>query len=728
MVFKIAGFNLGSVPSTAPGSSDQGRQSGQGLAARSGRPVVGAAGAHGGNSPPERNTPPRQTPLRAAGTAKERSGPSPGAFANAAESTSPSFRLPGFKLTALPQPRDVDLVFLETMNADDQRSPTPGPSAQAPQGTNPDLTVPEGHQPSDAQLASQQQRLRVLGKQTPYASKHGVAGINLNGGVKVAYSAESAQGSQQPVWCRHLAVEVALHSGKKVDLIKSFSNEEVIRQTFNGRLNDLERTYLELLRVAPPDCKHTVSSQHFGRYLHALANTLLGAHDGQGGPKEVNSLLFTNSHVMTLHIEHKKKAGVDYFAAKVYDPNDTANHKRVEAMTPDGLLAVELSQLLEPGLLGIYARGENKPLWLAAVCLNPLLRPLMSLEAPDRPSADKLLVVLRFGVTNELAAIRESVPPDQLLHMIQAMPRSASETCYLMLQDGHAETAKSFAEIVLDAKMDQTKKVEWLAAKLNGAPGLFMAFQAGHTVTVRAFAETVLNTQKLDKIEIIELLVAANKGVPGLFKAFGKGKAETVNAFVQAVLRAERFSKPEIAKLLAAEHEGCSGLAVAFENGHAQTVKTFAETVLNSRRLDETASMALLKAARNGMPGLMFAFHKGHTETVKAFSASVLVSNLSETAKLELLAAQTHDGALGCHFSFMMGHAETIKAFGEIVLQLNSDDSAKAELLAARGSDGKSGLYWANLLSHTETVAAFIEIVGHSNLSDQHKARLLAAE
>jgi ankyrin repeat protein len=641
MRFNIAGFKFGHVPLTGLSPTEQAQQRELGCAARNGRLAGGRDGAQGGASSLPTNASARQAPARPAA------------------------------------------------HAVDHNSPTSSASAIASQRKNPGFALPRLHTPSDAQLAFREQLKSVSSKRTPYVSKHGEVGIKLNGKVNVVAKADDSQASQLPVWCRHLALEVALHPGKKIDLIKSFSNEEVIRQTFDGRLTEMDIAKRKLVREASPDSKQVVSSENFGRYLKALANALVDGPGGQQGPKEVSSLLLTFNHAMAVQVERKTKAGVNYFAAKVYDPNDTANHKRVEALTPEGLRNIKFSQMLKPGALAAYATEEGKPLWMTAVCLDPNLRPLMNRSRTDGHSAEELEVVLKDGAFNELAAMRQSLRPGELLKLIQALPLGPAETFYNPQQNGHAETVKVFAEIILNADINQTTKLEWLAGKCNGVPGLYMGLQEGHTETVQVFAETVLNSQKLDKKEILELLVAANKGVPGLYQAFEKGNAEAVNAFVRAVLRAERLSKPEKAELLAAKHKGYPGLAVAFDNGHAQTVKAFAETVLKSRSLDETARMALLKAAHDGVPGLMFAFDKGHTEVVKAFANSVLRSNLGNEDKAELLAAKTAAGVSGLYWAVRGGQSETINAFTEIVSNSSLGEPQKAALLAAVSKEAR---------------------------------------
>jgi hypothetical protein len=591
------------VPSTAGSPTEQARQGGGSVATQPGRPAVGV-----GTQP---EGPP--TLLRAV-------------------ELSPEGGLHGMPRRRRRPPRAAAA-------AADHTTPTPTASASAVQLARTDATELASHGRSAAELALQAQMRKVGDKSTPYASNNGEANKNFNGLVSIPRSAPPSQDAGGLVECRHFSTVFAQHPGKKVGLVRELQSQEAVEKAFAGRLSEVHHTHERWLREASPDCKHVVSSENFGQYLAALAHTLKAAPDGQHTPNEANCLVVTTDHSLALYMERKSKAGLDYFAAKVYDPNDTASFKRVEALTPEALQSLTLQQMLKPGAFEYYAGGANKPLWTAVASLDARLKPQMNNSAATSPSVERMAVTLSSGAFNELTAMRQSLPGKQLVQLLLATASGPEPYFSVTLQRGHTETAKAFIEIVLQSDLGNSEKVGLLAAqRRDGAPGLAMALQRGHGDTVKAFAEDVLSSD-LDNPSKTELLAARRiDGVPGLY--------------------------------------------VAFQEGHTEAVTGFSESVLNSTLSDAEKVKLLTARTDRGVPGLLMAFAEGRTETVKGFAEVVLNSNIDNKLKVQLLAARSSDGMFGLYGADQMRHKQTVSAYVGAILSSGLDKQDKNNLLA----------------------------------------------
>ena len=59
---------------------------------------------------------------------------------------------------------------------------------------------------------------------------------------------------------------------------------------------------------------------------------------------------------MALHVEKKSKTGVEYFSAKVYDPNVTASYRRVVKATPEDFAGLTLKDMMiKPQYANFYS-------------------------------------------------------------------------------------------------------------------------------------------------------------------------------------------------------------------------------------------------------------------------------------------------------------------------------------------------------------------------------------
>jgi ShET2 enterotoxin, N-terminal region len=427
----------------------------------------------------------------------------------------------------------------------------------------------------------------------PRITKSGDPTVNLNCKVSVrTYNAQDA--SVALVVCRHFAEMFAKHQGKKSELIQQYGRPSDIQKAFKGKLANIHEAYQKSIREADPGCKHVVSSQGLGAYLHSLAKALEGAHQG-GGPSEVNCLLLTAGHAMAIHMQRKHKDGVDYFAAKLFDPNVTASYKRAVALHPEDLSGLQLQDMLvHPKVINSYA-PPGQPVPMVAVCLDNRVHASID-RSSTAATPGNMNVALCSGVPDEVRAMLRSASPETHFDLLQAKSSlTGIPGLNRALQDGHTDTVRVFMECVGALQLPDDKKLELLAAKRpGGVPGLSIALQKGRSDTVSTFVEGV-GALKLSDHDKIELLAAKRAdGTPGLFMAFQQGQTEAVTKFVERVLASELPDDQKLNLLVAKEPAGNTGLQRARANAHSETVNAFVNKVQTSR-LPQEMKDALLK-------------------------------------------------------------------------------------------------------------------------------------
>jgi ShET2 enterotoxin, N-terminal region len=383
---------------------------------------------------------------------------------------------------------------------------------------------------------------QIAAKSTPYVSKSSVpAELNME-----VCAASFPGGPDEPVACRHLAYWFAQYPDKKNTLLKQFASREGIKAVFDGKLHEVHLESLRKVRTASQDAKHLVCADELGDYLTSLATSLTAMQVQKPWVTEVNCLLLTSDHSMALHLQHKRKNGITYFAAKLYDPNDTASYRRVVALTPEGFGPLRFETLLvSPENASCYAAQECMPMTLAAVCLGDA-RPAMKRSATA--SAASMHMALRCGVLEEVrAALRTArslgnslgeASSQRVFELVQA--RSGVHQLpglYYALQDGHAEAVGEFVDGILglESLSDDQRVLLLSADRWDGVGGLYMALYEGQTEAVQRFLEPVLRSNLSEAAKVILAQATHANGVPGVLAASLNGQAETVQVFTELV-------------------------------------------------------------------------------------------------------------------------------------------------------------------------------------------------
>jgi hypothetical protein len=493
-------------------------------------------------------------------------------------------------------------------------------------------------------------KLAVLSrlKREPYASIKGDSGIQLNGEVDLPGETPDAAGDTT-IWCRHFATRFVQQQGKKRMLVDQFDAAASIRAMFSGQLAALCDDHDVAIARAPQHAKHLVHATQFGRYLSAMA-TALGSVAAAGEPADANSLLIAANHVMAAHVQRKTKNGQAYYTAKVFDPNHTANYKRVEAQHPQDLERLQFKDLLiDPNAGDDYA-PPGETLTLAAVCVEHNNLHMSQLQCTplnpgqQLPRASDLFLALGNGLHEALTAMAQALADhagmtaQELLGVLSAKDPGGTPGLHMAMQEGHADTLRVFSGILQSAELPIDDKARLLAARdAAGTPGLSVAMEDDHADTVRAFGEA-LQLLNLPHSQAVPLLAAKNnQGDPGLWFAMQQGCTDTVHAF-GAALKSLGLPSNQVAQLLTAiDGKGIPALLMAMRFGHADTVKAYGNAIQSLELSSQDTFDLVAAAAPNGIPGIVVALGAGQLDSAKAGCDIFTALDIDPQKALDLL-------------------------------------------------------------------------------------------
>lgn len=441
-------------------------------------------------------------------------------------------------------------------------------------------------------------------KREPYASAKGDSGIKFNCALQTGISDYNLDTAM--IECRHLALAFASAGEKRRDLMNRFSHADGVEDHFENNMDEWEGAFGEMICHAPAASKHLVGENQLGQYLAGMAQAL---DDGQGtnGPTEGNSLLISHDHVLAVQVERKSKNGVDYFSAKLYDPNNTANFKRVEAQRPDELDGLCLSSLLiKPQRMGEY-RVQGRALAMVAVCLDPALQiPLHQAKClPDResdqpPSAQEMHMALFFGLASAVEGLARADAPQTLaqyqavLEILEAKDGAGIPGLHKAIRLDYGDTVQAFGERVRSSGLSNQNKIRLLSAKSpTGDVPLAKAARAGATNAVAGYAQVVLHSG-LPPAAQAELLAAKDShGVPAMALALEQGRTDAVQALGAAFAAAPLPKHMLMELLLARNAQGQSAEDVAYAHPDPKLLKAYHEIVKNAP-LSPTEQASLL--------------------------------------------------------------------------------------------------------------------------------------
>ncbi len=407
------------------------------------------------------------------------------------------------------------------------------------------------------------------------------------GGLNGQVVARTPQQGDKTLMCRHYAVQYAA-SEKKAQMLETFSDPQRIALHFGAvsQRRELDDAFIATMVDVPQSAKHLMKANRLGGYLAHVAERLDAAHGG-----EANIVLITPTHAMALHVQRKERkpdepdAGASYFAVKLYDPNRTSNHIRVEAASPQALEPLRFKDLNRAGP-SLYFAGVADP-HLMTSCQD------LALSLPQAELASKLNGHALFLAVNtslhdavdSTAALLRTLPtplhPEVLQELLFARPAGmdapALNRSMRMWREGGMH---SYAQLLRVAVQRHGLEPGTLTALLRGAsdtgtPALHAGMDYGNAQALREFG-LALPQFDLPRSTTIELLAARDaNGVTALHAASKAGHADVVHAYADVLLaQGDRLTPSDKADLFAGHGpERETACQVAQRNGHTEAAR-----------------------------------------------------------------------------------------------------------------------------------------------------------
>ncbi len=570
---------------------------------------------------------------------------------------------------------------------------------------------------------------KVESKSTPYIPKSFSKDIDLNGEVAVSALGQRAGAATALVHCRHFATAFAKLKGKKRPLMRRFETPQGIRAHFQKAPRGLDSANIAFLRIlskTKQESRRLFNSEHLGRYLSAVAQSLGG---GIGAPHEANCLLLTSEHAMAAHIQRKCKDGVTYFGVKVYDPNATAAYKRITVLDPADLERMALKDLLilSPAH---YAAPEQSTLLLSAFCLEKevqLATPQEELPA----TVESLFMAMEFGFADHVTAAvdffrkKYSDSPDELFAALQSANAMQVQGMTAALYLGQVESIQAFANALATMPLSAEQKAELLAGRdTDGKPGLHGAMQSGMHQSVTAFIAAVTSTGLPIDTQTELLAARSAEGFPALWSV-NPHHASVVQTYFRDVVASALPEQKKVELFTAKDASGTPALYAICDEDVGPLTAAFALAVTASNLSEEQKVVLLAAKNANGVPALFTALEVGNFDAAVAYIRRVLASSLAAAEQVSLLAAQDLTGLHGLHRAFVNGRPDTVGAFVQLVASApHLSESQKLSLLATKDADGKSSAVAADEADEVDCVEAFIWAVVDSELPKKRKLEI----
>jgi hypothetical protein len=375
--------------------------------------------------------------------------------------------------------------------------------------------------PSLASAPGEQQRATIASNKGrfAYTQQTGRRNDNLNGQVQ----ARDEHNQPYTVRCRHLSTGYFQAPGKKGDFLASVAAADGIARHFEGKSQDSLGDVVENLSG---EHRVLVTPSGVGLFFEALARQVDRNPDA---PKVADVLLCTTRHVLAAQVERKERKpdepepGAAYLALKVYEPNVTGNHVRMEVAQPEELRSVRLG---------------SRP--MVAICKDVGLGPERG-EFAARMQPEFLKMALQMAMPEALQALADRIhelSDSDLQGCLSTVVGGKPVLIAAMLGQQPWECAGVLQvfEAALRRLGHGTEAVcQAFESHHAGVPALNAAMHQGHGDKVREFGRALVRMD-LPPGALVRLLRAENgMGVTGLQQAGARGHADTVQAFAQVL-------------------------------------------------------------------------------------------------------------------------------------------------------------------------------------------------
>jgi ankyrin repeat protein len=462
------------------------------------------------------------------------------------------FRLQGPALPPLRRTKSVPDFKTATSNGQDvlRRRDTlpsrlqPLPYNRAESTKSHGLLRPSATQ-SAAQLESFAQLL-LKRAGLPYTPSKGDSEVNLNCEVELSDELPDAEGATN-VTCRHFVAAFVEKQGKKRGLVDHFSTSDGIRSVFSGSLAQANKAFYDTLRSAPQHARHLVDEAQFGAYVGAIVQALIAGGDTDS-VNAINAILVASDHTMALQVQRKQKHGEIYFTAKVFDPNNTGNYRRmnVKDLTPEALARLQFNDFLIDPTAAVDLAVADEPLSMSAICVDTRLNlqlPQMhfsaSAQVDELPTKSELYTVLSSGMIEGLAAITARVsnlvipmPEQVLVELLSASNETGMCGLHWAVMNGHVDAVKAFGNTMSALGLSSEAKAAIISNETIevGLTPLYIAIRREANDMVNAL-KVIIEELALPHDARFQILAAKdNNGMPALIAALSENKFEAARA------------------------------------------------------------------------------------------------------------------------------------------------------------------------------------------------------
>lgn len=568
---------------------------------------------------------------------------------------------------------------------------------------------------------------------------------NFNGRVS-AKNDPTTNTKSVPV-CRHLALAFADQAGKKREgFLEHMSVGSHVEAYFHEKLGAVNARFEELLISTQPEHRHIVTDEKLGTYLSALAKGLPPSRLGE--PSEVNCLMLTHNHAMAVHVQRKREmSGSEYYAVRMYDPNQTSDAERIVVRQPSDLEGL-FSRKTILTYTGCVSYARRQP--MVALCLKSDHPPVTMSRHETPASADNMFLAVQRGSRLDVEAMMsvdkggQGRPGQELIKgLIQVSEKTGLSFFNEAIALLDAPTVKQLVVWALQADVTQRDKVQLFCPNNNNEYSWFSsACQPDRMEVLKTVIDVFMTSTALTPMNKLALLSDTDcDGRSVLLTVLHHGDAQAIRKIFSLVLASSGLAKEHTSALL--EQRGPEGLSLLSSGLHhddPEKAKATCQAMLETSGMTGTEKLALLDTKNSdALSALLAAILDGESDKVKALCEAVLTSSaLTSVEKLAHFGAKDASGCPVLLMGLRRGQAEAVKTFCDVVLmspaltreqKFTLFNAADATADPVEGSRGLLTLSTWLLYDKPEMVGEVCDVLLQpSDLTDLQRSMLLDAK
>ncbi|WP_175526109.1 ShET2/EspL2 family type III secretion system effector toxin [Paracidovorax konjaci] len=390
--------------------------------------------------------------------------------------------------------------------------------------------------------------------------------------------------------CRHLALTWVMQAaGAGKPDYADFSSVPAIARSVQPQANAL----YEILMTHAPEV-HMAALEDIGRFAAGQLKAMASA----GAPAAKQFLFCSGGHAMALELKVKQGAEGPRFVANFYDPNITANHKRVASHDLAHVEALRVEDLVEDALAKHYFGNESAVLMVAlppgdleALPPAPHGGTQRRLAGPTPPVDAG--VIHQLLTTNMAGTLRDIAP--RIAQLARRDPEAAERvlegrSCMGLsgiskaLERSSAAAVGAYIDLVASSPLPLAATVRLLTPRLaDGQLGLALALRSAEPETVQAYLDGLDRHPQLNDHHRAGLLgVRGAEGRTALGQGMRTGRADNIQVLVDRIAQLDVPSRTRCVLLCTPHDGGGPCLAQALRDNAADRVAAYVEAVLAS--------------------------------------------------------------------------------------------------------------------------------------------------